>query len=220
MISEDLIRQAAQEYEQALGEQLSEPEPHRFSPRFVRKIKNRFTQAEHGTAYLVVRRVACILLILALFGSAILAVPSVRASFISWFVHRDFTGGTWYQPNGDGGVTDVGEYAIGWVPENFALDDRYERERAIRYLNEDRDMILLEWKSRASNGMSVGAWSDEVYRTTVNGRPADVYAKTEIWTECSIVWTNEDESIIFCLTTNCDAETAIKIAESVCAVKP
>ncbi len=220
MNCEDLIRQAAQEYEQALDVQLPEPETHTFSSRFQRKMKARLAQAEYGKAYLVVRRVACIFLVALLCGSALMAVPSVRASVLNWFVLRDDYGGAAYLPNGSGDAAGAGEYGIGWVPEGFALDDRYQVTQSIRYLTEDRQMIVLTWKSRAEGGMSVGGWSDKVYGVTIDGRPADVYVETKVIGECTVVWTNADESTIFFLTTNCDEETTIRIAESVYLIQP
>ncbi len=220
MICEDLICQAVQEYEQALDTQLPEPEKHAFSSRFQRKMKARLTQAEYGKAYLVVRRVACLFLVALLCGSALMAVPGVRASVLNWLVLRDEYGGAAYLPNGSGNVIGAGEYGIGWVPEGFAWDDRYQVKQSIRYLTEDRQMIVLTWQSRAEGGMSVDGWSDKVFRATIDGRPADVYVENKVIGECTVVWTNEDESTIFFLTTNCDEETTIQIAESVYPIEP
>lgn len=220
MIREDWIRQAAQEYEQALDAQLPAPEPHEFSSRFQRRMKARLTQAEHGKAYLTVRRVACIVLVALLCGSALMAVPPVRACVLKWLVSPDQVGNVWYLANGRDDTPVDGVYGIGWVPEGFTLDDRYQVEQSIRYRTPDRRIVELTWMTCSNYGLGVSHWADEVYKTRVNGRPADMYVRTKVWSECTILWTSEDENILFILTTNCDAETTVRIAESVYPVEP
>ncbi len=219
MISEEMLKSALAEYEQAQSAQLPEPEIHQFSPGFARKMKACTQRAAYGKGWLYARRAACIALVFLLFGSCLMAVPQVRAAVASWFIYRDPDGGAMYLPNSST-AAQAGNYGISWVPEGFLPDERHGLKQTVRYLTADRNMILLEWKSPKDGGMGLGGWADKTYTTTVNGRPADVYLYTEALEQCILVWISEDESVLFILTTNCDEETTIRIAESIYQISP
>ncbi len=219
MISEDLIREATQEYEHVLDAQLPKVEAHRFSSRFSRKMKARFSQAEYGKTWLIVRRIACVLLVALLCGCALMAAPSVRAAFARWFCYHWPDGGSLYYASETGQAAQNGAYGMGWVPDGFTLDEHYEISNTVRYLTEDRDMILLQWMSPSQGGIAIDKWSEEEHQILLHGRPADVYLNSQPLQECSIVWVSEDGNTLFILTVNCDEETAIRVAESIYKVQ-
>ena len=80
MITDEMLRIAATEANQAICDSLPRPEEcdHQFSPRFERKMRRVIRRGRHPVAYKYLRRAACLLVAVTLFGASWLTVDGAR----------------------------------------------------------------------------------------------------------------------------------------------
>lgn len=104
MISEEMLKKAAAEAEQAIRDSLPAPAAckHEFSPSFQRKMRRAFRKAKHPIIYKFPKYVASFVLVAILTSSIWLTVDAeVRAAFFAWvreqyetFIEYRFAGDT------------------------------------------------------------------------------------------------------------------------------
>ena len=78
MITEEMLRIAAAEADQAIRDSLPHPADcdHQFSPRFERKMKRVIRRGRHPVAYKFLHRAACLLVVVTLVGASWLTVDA------------------------------------------------------------------------------------------------------------------------------------------------
>ena len=122
MISEEMIKNAATEADQAIRDSLPAPAKceHKFSPLFQRKMCRSFRMVKHPVIYKLPRYAACFVLAAAL-ASGTWLTAEARTAFFAWmreqyeaFVEYRFTGEA-SQEN------DSADYELTWLPEGFSL---------------------------------------------------------------------------------------------------
>lgn len=87
MISEEMLKKAAAEADQAIRDSLPAPADckHEFSPSFQRKMRRTFRKANHPVIYKLPKYAACFVLVIALAGGTWLTVDvEARAAFFAW----------------------------------------------------------------------------------------------------------------------------------------
>ena len=87
MISEEMLKKAAAEADQAIRNSLPAPADckHEFSPSFQRKMRRIFRKANHPVIYQLPKYAACFVLVVALAGGTWLTVDvEARAAFFAW----------------------------------------------------------------------------------------------------------------------------------------
>ena len=87
MISEEMIKNAATEADQAIRDSLPAPAEceHEFSPSFQRKMRRTFRKAKHPVIYKLPKYAACFVLAVALASGTWLTVDAeARAAFFAW----------------------------------------------------------------------------------------------------------------------------------------
>lgn len=124
MISEEMIKNAATEADQAIRDSLPAPAEceHEFSPLFQRKMCQAFRMVKHPVIYKLPRYAACFVLAAALAsGTWLTANAEARTAFFAWmreqyeaFVEYRFTGEA-SQEN------ESADYELTWLPEGFSL---------------------------------------------------------------------------------------------------
>lgn len=124
MISEEMIKNAATEADQAIRDSLPAPAKceHKFSPLFQRKMCRSFRMVKHPVIYKLLRYAACFVLAAALAsGTWLTANAEARTAFFAWmreqyeaFVEYRFTGEA-SQEN------ESADYELTWLPEGFSL---------------------------------------------------------------------------------------------------
>lgn len=219
---ENLVRRvmldaARQEYSDLLEEQ---PE-HTFSPTFERKMKRLVHRANHPLRYKILHAAACLLLVLLLTGCAVLAaVPEARQAFAGWIreVYQDVFV---YRYNGSKGTRTEGwMHSPEWVPEGYEICDVSSGGKVglayIFYLNaEGKAINFLEHTSVETMGLYFNLDEEDVEKQVlVAGRPADLYL--DINGTCNVlIWTDDEENLIFTIDGSATEEELIRMAESV-----
>ena len=87
MFTDEMLRIAAAEADQAIRDSLPRPEDchHQFSPRFERKMKRVIRRGRHPVAYKFLHRAACLLVVVTLVGASWLTVDAeARGAFFAW----------------------------------------------------------------------------------------------------------------------------------------
>lgn len=87
MISEEMLKKAAAEADQAIRDSLPAPAEceHEFSPSFQKKMRRTFRKAKHPVIYKLPKYAACFVLTVALASGTWLTVDAeARAAFFAW----------------------------------------------------------------------------------------------------------------------------------------
>ena len=124
MISEEMLKKAAAEADQAIRDSLPAPAEceHEFSPSFQRKMRRTFWKAKHHVIYKLPKYAACFILAVALASGTWLTVDvEARAAFFAWvreqyesFIEYRFIGHLPLKHN-------VVEYDLQWLPGEIHL---------------------------------------------------------------------------------------------------
>lgn len=122
MITEEMLRIAAAEADQAIRDSLPHPADcdHQFSPRFERKMKRVIRRGRHPVAYKFLHRAACLLVVVTLVGASWLTVDAeARGAFFAW-VRQQYENFVEYRFEGlapDEEMTT--NFAPTWLPEGY-----------------------------------------------------------------------------------------------------
>lgn len=221
MISDERLREAAQQAEKALLASLPEPKDCKatFSPAFERKMKKLVKRTDHPIVYWIQKSVACLMLILLFGGGSALALSTeARAAFVGW-VREIYE--TWfvYHYEGDDNITPKEiQYRPMWLPEGYsqALVPELTDQVNVLYAIDDGPTILFGYSSNpAASALYIQGNDAEFLEVTVNGIAADFYLdKEESGVNC-LVWENPQNNIVFWISANLSEDVMIKIAESV-----
>lgn len=222
---DDLIRRmmldaARQEY----GSLMEELPEHDFSQEFERKMQKLICRTNHPIWHRMMRAVACLLLALLLSAGAVLTVsPEARAAFTGWvrevyetsFIYRFF--GT--EPETLGNVI----FRPTYVPDGWQIKEEsvsVDLITTIVYRNDAGDFTAFSYFPRGiSPTIQVVGDGREIYRhISVNGMSAELYLDQDEGEANVLLWKDEKEGALFCMSSPLGETELIKIAESVKAV--
>ena len=226
MITEEQLREAALELDDALLADLQEYDALEPSPRFERKMKRLLRRKSPSRWKGYCLRAAAVLLTVLLFGGVvILSSPETLAEFKGLFYEYNeeeneyhYVQDGWVEPE------DVKDYRLGWVPEGYAFKhgmNRYYRGFLV-YGNQEKKTIHFSYEIRIGGDqklfLSHGFSSDyKLESTIVNGRGADLFVLTNKDGSKSykVIWMNEERSVLFSVSNARSEEEAVRMAESV-----
>ena len=221
MISEELLKQAAEEAAQAMPETLPTVETdHAFSSKFEQKMQKLCKQTKQPRVYIFLKRAACAVLALALLCGALMLNRDVRASVTIW-IRESFARVNSYSAKGEGTHLVGLEYRIKQFPQGF---QPYAEKISVfahnwTYIDSNGELMHFGY-ILDSNAGNLHIYKDGYKHTavSVNGHQADAYISQEKGEYSTIVWSNSD-GVLFRLTGPFGVDELIKIAESVYAVE-
>lgn len=221
MISEELLKQAAEEAAQAMPETLPTVEiDHAFSSEFKEKMQKLRKKTERPKVYTFLKHAACAVLALALLCGTLMLNRDVRASVMIW-IRESFARVNSYSAKGEGTHLVGLEYRIKQFPQRFELyDEQISGDmHNWTYIDSERDFMHFGYILN-SNSANLHVFTDDCERiaASVNGYSADVYLSQKEGDYNSIVWSNS-EGVLFHLSGPFDMDELILMAESVYSVE-
>lgn len=221
MITDEMLRIAATEANQAICDSLPRPEEcdHQFSPRFERKMRRVIRRGRHPVAYKYLRRAACLLVAVTLFGASWLTVDAeARGAFFAW-VRQQYENFVEYRFEGlapDEEMTS--NFAPTWLPAGYEeTEARCSESTTIRvYGNQDGQKISLIY-SHGADAVSIFIGADHMTaeKVAVGTQQADFYQDTDPENANVLVWQSESGDVIFSISAVLPKDELVKIAESI-----
>lgn len=224
MITEEMLRIAAAEADQAIRDSLPHPADcdHQFSPRFERKMKRVIRRGRHPVAYKFLHRAACLLVVVTLVGASWLTVDAeARGTFFAW-VRQQYENFVEYRFAGlapDEEMTT--NFAPTWLPEG------YEETKAQSaggtstktYSNSDGQAIHFMY-SAGADATSLFVVSDNMtaVKVIVGTQEADFYQDADPENANVLVWHSESGEVLFCISAPLPRDEMVRIAESIAVV--
>ena len=215
MISDEMLSQAAQEYEQALLGALPETvPPHTFSKTFEKKMARLCRKTKRSSAYTAFKRVACAVILVALLGStAILSSAEGHATIMGWI---DLFAGSHSQKTDD---PIVRNYDLLKIPEGYRLVEHSKRKGGgfVLYADLEGKFLVFDYQYDLDGGSYYMKMEDHIHlQETVDGQLMDIYLSQDPAYRNAIVWSVPGEatfSISAYLEKNDLIELTKKVAE-------
>ena len=225
MISDEMLRIAAEEYEEALLSSLPEDAgcDHAFSPGFERKMRRLCHRVKYASVYSTLRRAACAVVVLVLSASMLLLCNTeVRAAMFGW-VKEVYKNITTYSFAGGADEEPVSRsYDFAQVPEGYAVVDRLDTSvgTSILYVHENGAMMELSYEFGTDDySFSIVSSDRDVYsQENIEGKMMEFYLSTDPNYNSMVLWTNDDH-VMFSISAKCDKDTLIELAQSVYEIK-
>ena len=225
MISDEMLRIAAEEYEEALLSSLPEDAgcDHAFSPGFERKMRRLCHRVKYASVYSTLRRAACAVVVLVLSASILLLCNTeVRAAMFGW-IKEVYKNITTYSFAGEADEEPVSRsYDFAQVPEGYAVEDRLDTPvgTSIWYRREDGAFMELAYEfATDDHTFSIVSSDRDVYsQENIEGKMMEFYLSTDPNYNSMVLWTNDDH-VMFSINAICDKDTLIELAQSVYEIK-
>ena len=150
MISEEMLKKAAAEADQAIRDSLPAPAEceHEFSPSFQKKMRRTFRKAKHPVIYKLPKYAACFVLTVALASGTWLTVDAeARAAFFAW-VREQYAAFVEYRFIGEAPQENtIVEYELTWLPEGFSFQKEQDLSNStyLTYANDSGQRILFSY---------------------------------------------------------------------------
>lgn len=187
MISDEMLTQAAQEYEQALLGALPETVPaHTFSKTFQKKMARLCRKTKHSSAYTAFKRVACAMIVVVLLGStAVLSSAEGHATVMGWInmISDRFTQKT-EEPIAK-------NYDLKEVPEGYRLVERSQRRGGgfVLYVDQRGNFLVFDYQYDPDGGSYFMKMENHIHlQETVDGQLMDIYLSQDPAYRNAVVW--------------------------------
>lgn len=222
MISEEMLKKAAAEADQAIRDSLPAPAEceHEFSPSFQRKMRRTFRKAKHPVIYKLPKYAACFVLAVALASGTWLTVDvEARAAFFAW-VREQYEAFVEYRFIGDSQQNDdkFKQYELAYLPDGFSEVNRMEADgnAVVVYQDISDDMIQFSY-SQGDDAISLFVENNsfEVQTVWIKNVEAEFYLSNDPDAANVLIWKSEDDNTVFCITADLPQSTMIELAESV-----
>ena len=221
MISEEMLKKAAAEADQAIRNSLPAPADckHEFSPSFQRKMRRIFRKANHPVIYQLPKYAACFVLVVALAGGTWLTVDvEARAAFFAW-VREQYEAFVEYRFIGEAPQeSEIVDYELTWLPEGYSETESHilAGSSITIYKNEGGRIIQFSY-SQGGDATSLFVKSNysKIITIELGSTVAEYYEAEEQSDANALTWMSEDGEIMFCITAFEPKEVLVKIAESV-----
>ena len=214
-----MLDAARQEY----GNPMEELPEHDFSPEFERKMRKLVCRANHPIWYRAAQAAACFFLAALFSGCAVLAASAeAREVFTGWvrevyetsFIYRFFG------PEREASAHVL--YRPAYVPAGYQAKKEYVSKDvlSIEYRSDAGELTVFTcFMNGASPVIQVVRDGTETYKqVSVNGMSAELYLDQDEGEANILIWTDEKEGTIFCLSSAVSEAELIIMAESVEAV--
>ena len=187
MIFDEMLAQAAQEYEQALLGALPETVPaHTFSKTFQKKMARLCRKTKHSSAYTAFKRVACAVILVALLGStAVLSSAEGHATVMGWInmISDRFTQKT-EEPIAK-------NYDLKEVPEGYRLAEHSQRRGGgfVLYVDQRGNFLVFDYQYDPNGGSYFMKMENHIHlQETVDGQLMDIYLSQDPAYRNAVVW--------------------------------
>ena len=187
MISDEMLTQAAQEYEQALLGALPETVPaHTFSKTFQKKMARLCRKTKHSSAYTAFKRVACAVILVALLGStAVLSSAEGHATVMGWInmISDRFTQKT-EEPIAK-------KYDLKEVPEGYRQVEHSQRKGGafVLYVDQRGNFLVFDYQYDPNGGSYFMKMENHIHlQETVDGQLMDIYLSQDPAYRNAVVW--------------------------------
>ena len=187
MISDEMLTQAAQGYEQALLGALPETVPaHTFSKTFQKKMARLCRKTKHSSAYTAFKRVACAVILVALLGStAVLSSAEGHATVMGWInmISDRFTQKT-EEPIAK-------NYDLKEVPEGYRLVEHSQRRGGgfVLYVDQRGNFLVFDYQYDPNGGSYFMKMENHIHlQETVDGQLMDIYLSQDPAYRNAVVW--------------------------------
>lgn len=201
---------------------------HVFSDRFLSRMRELLRRdARRIRLRRIAQRAAVFIIGVIMLGALLAAAnPQVRAMF-SRLVKREYEDRTEYvfspAPRPDGGAPTGGaipDIGFGWLPGECELFVLYRDDIGTAVIAGDESGTVFVFScvtTELNGGTAISSDGVPIRRETVevSGREADFYAAAGENGTNKLVWTNEDEGLLFILDSALPKKTMIKIAENI-----
>lgn len=220
MISEERLRQAAQEASRALADSLPEPEdcrnlvPPGFEPQW-RTSRQRNRRKWQWNTF---ARAACFLAAVILGGTVFLST-NAQAKEIVFGWMDDFRDGVshYFFEGANAKKTMAVSYSLGEIPEGYRLWKEDDAE--ILYENEDHLLLKFGYLERATinSASEIFFYVGDIpkSRAFVHGKPADCYLDESNEMGSLIIWMDQETDTLLYISGFFSEKELIKLAESV-----
>ena len=187
MISDEMLTQAAQEYEQALLGALPDTVPaHAFSKTFQKKMARLCRKTKHSSAYTAFKRVACAVILVALLGStAVLSSAEGHATVMGWI---NMVSG-YFTQKADEPV--YSNYDLKEVPEGYRLVERSQRKGGgfVLYVDQQGNFLVFDYQYDPNGGSYFMKMENHIHlQETVDGQLMDIYLSQDPAYRNAVVW--------------------------------
>lgn len=221
MISEEMLKKAAAEADQAIRDSLPAPADckREFSPSFQRKMRRIFRKANHPVIYKLPKYAACFVLVVALAGGTWLTVDvEARAAFFAW-VREQYEAFVEYRFIGEAPQeSEIVDYELTWLPEGYSEKESHilAGSSITMYTSESGQIIQFSY-SQGGDATSLFVKSNysKILPIELENVVAEYYEAENQGDANALTWTSADGKIMFCITAFEPKEALVKMAESV-----
>ena len=221
MISEEMIKNAATEADQAIRDSLPAPAEceHEFSPLFQRKMCQAFRMVKHPVIYKLPRYAACFVLAATLAsGTWLTANAEARTAFFAW-MREQYEAFVEYRFAGEASQENESvDYELTWLPEGFSLQKEQSLDGGtyLTYTDDSGQRIIFSCL-KGDDAASLFVTSDytEVQSTQVGDICADFYQADGEASSNMLVWSSAENDLVFYIMADSPEATMIKMAEGV-----
>ena len=216
---EELFKQAADEYLNAISESLPQPEdcPHTFGKRFEKQMGRLIAKTAHPLRTAMLRAAASFAAVLLLFGSVLAVDADARKAFLGWMEER-FDTSISFSASGKTHNSVQAEYTLGWVPEGYRFDEILDETdgQTVFYINDNGDYFRFTYLYASANS-NLYLLTRDGYDTkdvSVNGMLGTLYLPHNAADGAELVWQNADGTL-FEISGKCEETVLIRAAENI-----
>lgn len=216
---EELFKQAADEYLNAISESLPQPEdcPHTFGKRFEKQMGRLIAKTAHPLRTAMLRAAASFAAVLLLFGSVLAVDTDARKAFLGWMEER-FDTYISFSASRKTHNSVQAEYTLGWVPEGYRFDEILDETdgQTVFYINDNGDYFRFTYLYASANS-NLYLLTRDGYDTkdvSVNGMLGTLYLPHNAADGAELVWQNADGTL-FEISGKCEETVLIRAAENI-----
>lgn len=221
MISNEYIRQAAEEYhKESMSAIPTENEiDHVFSDRFEENMKSVIKKNNHPQLKRVLRMAASFALVILVASGSVMALsPTARAAVMGWLFGQDGTTFS-YTSMGEESESDVYyKYELAEIPEGYFLwQEIVDESQSIMLYAEEETGHLLKVTGSQNDGtgaMFLLTTTDEKSTVQIGDITADFYQSSTADSSSGLAWIDPDTDYLICLDGFFSKEELIEMAQS------
>jgi len=191
---------------------------HVFSDTFTNAIRNLIENWGRHKSHRVIKKVLiAVAVILLAFGLIMAASPKIRADVIGWIRGLFGIYITYEYEEEDSQGSDA-EYKLGWIPEDYTLVKKHNKENGTTYVYSNTDgnsLIFAYLFGNSRSSLFVDPESADLKNVKVGKHVADLMIAKDSKESNTIIWINEDKNVLFEIVAYEEEATLIAMAESV-----
>lgn len=221
MISEEMMKIASAEADQAIRDSLPAPADckREFSPSFQRKMRRVLRKGKYPGTYKLLKYAACFVLAVALASCTWLTIDAeARTAFFAW-IREQYEAFVEYRFIGEAPQeNEIVDYDLTWLPEGFSFQKGQSLGNStyLTYANDSGQRILFSYlQGNDSTSLFMAADYTEVQSVQIGNVKADFYQASQETSPNGLVWVSEEENMCFCITASLPKDTIIKLAEGI-----